>query len=80
MWCSQWEWKLNVADQHDVLIAAHFFESARQGLDRVIVIATKQVAIGLGDAFGRIEQAFAVGIISRPGNQGLSPQPRPHRA
>ena len=58
------------AAQHDhVVIALHVLEGARQLLGRVAVVAGEPLAIGLDDALGRVQQAFAVGIVAGPGQQ-----------
>jgi P2-related tail formation protein len=40
-------------------------------LTGIVVIAAKQITVGFGDALGRIEQAFTVGIITRPGDESF---------
>jgi hypothetical protein len=59
------------AAQHDhVVVALHVLEGARQLLGRIAVIAGEPLAIGLDDAFGGVQQAFAVRIVAGPGQQG----------
>ncbi len=61
------------AAQHDhVIVASHIFKDTIENVGRILVVAGKIFAIGLGDATRRVVQAFTVGIVSGPRNQ------RPH--
>ena len=60
----------DVLQDHQFVITADLFEGALQIFARVGMIALKQLAIGFGHALWRVQQAFAVGIVARPADQG----------
>ena len=61
--------ELDVAEHHDIVIASHFVEGAREHLERVLAIAREELVIGRSDAAWRLAQALAVGIIASIGDQ-----------
>ena len=62
----------DVAHQNHFAIAFDLFEDGVENGGGVLRIARENFLIGLGDARGRVAQAFAGRIVSRPGQQ------RPH--
>ena len=65
--------KGDVAQQHDLVIAADLFEGARQMDRRILAIAAAIFLPRPRDPLGRVEQALARRIVARPFDQ------RPHR-
>src|SRR3546814_4724558 len=63
----------NIAQQHDLVIAADLFESAGQMNRRVLDIAVAIFLPRARDALRRVAQPFARGIVAGPFDQ------RPHR-
>jgi hypothetical protein len=61
---------VDAAQHHHVVIALHVLEGARKLLGRIAVIAGEPLAIGVDHALGRVEQAFTVGVVAGPGQQG----------
>ncbi len=59
----------DIAHQNDVVIAADLGKGRFQHSLGVFFVAREKFAIGVGDAARRIDQPFAVGVISRPGDQ-----------
>jgi hypothetical protein len=52
----------NVAQQHDLVVAAHLVEGAGEVRHRVFVIAAEILAIGARDPARRVEQPLALGV------------------
>jgi NifU-like protein involved in Fe-S cluster formation len=59
----------DVADEDHVLVAVDLLEDALEHVARVLAIALVELAIGLGDALRRIEQALPRRIVARPADQ-----------
>jgi hypothetical protein len=59
----------NVFHQHHVVIAGDFLEGAAEHVLGGKVIAGEELAIGLGDAFRRIDEALALRIVAGPAEQ-----------
>src|SRR5690606_23976599 len=62
--------ELDVAQHDHLVVAADLLEGALEVLARVLAIAAEPVAVGIDHALGRVEQAFARGIIAGPAQQG----------
>ncbi len=57
--------------QHDhVVVALHVLEHPRQLLGRIGLVAVEPLAVGVDHAARRVEQAFTVGVVTGPGDQG----------
>ena len=69
MWCSQCAVDVDVLEHDDVVVTMHFVERTREILGRVLVIAREPFRESVDHARRRIDQAFAVGIVARPGDQ-----------
>ncbi len=63
---------LDVAQHDDVVIALHVLEGAREIFHRVFGIAGKPLLVGIHDALGRVDQAFALRVVSGPCDQGAN--------
>ena len=63
----------DVAHQHEIVIGADLAEGAVEHVGRQLAISAVKLVVGVDDAPRRVEQAFAVGIVARIGDQ------RPHR-
>ena len=61
--------ELDVAQHDQIVVTADIHEGARQRFRRIVVIARKILPKGLGDAFWRVEQSLAAGVIAGPGEQ-----------
>src|SRR5579884_4336450 len=72
--------KTNVAQDHDLVVAADLLEGALEIIPRIVVIAGKPFLIGAHDTRRRGSQAFAVRVVARPlnectrGSLGLGPR------
>ena len=62
--------ELDVLDQDEVVIAAGLAEGAVEHLGRAGAVAFVDFLIGVDDALGRIEHAFARGVVAGKGDQG----------
>src|SRR5918993_778905 len=60
----------NVLQQHDLVIAADLVEGPAEVDRRVLLVAASIFLPRLGNTPRRIEQAFAVGIVARPADEG----------
>ena len=69
MWCSQCELKLMSLHQHEIVVAAGLAEGAVEHLHRAFAIALVEFLVGADHALGRVQQAFAVGIVAGIGDQ-----------
>jgi hypothetical protein len=54
----------DVAQQHDLVVAADLLEGPLQVLARIIEIACEPLLVGARDAPWRSDQGFAIGIIA----------------
>ena len=63
--------ELDVANQHEIIIAGGFAESAVEHLGRALMIALVQFVIGFDDAARRIDQALAGRILADIIEQGI---------
>ena len=61
---------LDVLEEHDVVVALNVLEDAAQFLGRIGAVALEPVAIGIDDALGSVDDAFAAGIVAGPGDEG----------
>ena len=61
---------VDVAQHDDVVIALHVLEGAGEVFAGVFAIALEPFLIGVDDAAGGVDQAFALGIVAGPGDQG----------
>ena len=61
---------IDVAEHDDVVIALHVVEGAGEVFARVFAIALEPFAIGVDDAAGGVDQAFALGVVAGPGDEG----------
>ena len=59
----------DVLQQHDLVIAAHFLENSRQMDRRILAVALAIFLPRARHALGRVEQAFAAGIVAGPAEQ-----------
>ncbi len=59
----------DVAQQDDFVIAFDFLEGPLQQADRIDLVAGEQLAIGAGDAGGRVAQALARRVVAGPAEQ-----------
>src|SRR5690606_35957584 len=60
----------NVLEDNHFIIAIGFFEGPLQHQRRIDFVSTEVLAVGLGDAAWRIQQALSRRIIARPADQG----------
>src|SRR5258708_18903016 len=60
----------DVADQHELIVLADLGEGAVEQLGRAFAIAAIELAIGVDDTPGRLDQAFALRTIAGKGDQG----------
>ena len=60
---------LDVAQHDDIVIALHILEGAREILHRIFRIAGEPFPVGVDDALGRVDHAFALGVVPGPGNE-----------
>src|SRR5690348_16649586 len=59
----------DVLQQHDLVISADLFEGAVEMYRRVLGVPLGIFAPSAGDSARRVEQPFAVGIVTRPADQ-----------
>src|ERR1700759_3306332 len=56
----EWRGELDVADQHEVVIAGRLTEGAVEHLGRALVVALIEFVEGLDHPAGRVEQSLAI--------------------
>ena len=61
--------ELDVAQHDEFVVALDFLEGARQVLLGIQRVAAEPVLVGLDHALGRVEQAFARGVLAGPAQQ-----------
>jgi hypothetical protein len=62
------EW--DVLEQHNLVVAADFMENTREVIGRIFEVALAIFLPRARNALGRIEQAFALGIVACPAEDG----------
>ncbi len=60
----------DVAQHHQLVVAADLLEGALQIFARVDLIAGEHLLIAAGHPCGRVDQPLALGIVARPTDQG----------
>src|SRR5262249_54469 len=59
----------DVAHQHEVVVAADLVEGAVEHLGRALAIPAIKLLVGVDDALGSLDQAFARRVVARKGDQ-----------
>src|SRR6266540_235933 len=59
----------DIAHQHEVVVFPDLAEGAVEYLGRAFAIAAIELFVGVDHALGRVEQAFALRVIARKGDQ-----------
>ena len=62
--------ELDVAQHDQLVVTADFLEGARKVFVGIQAVATEPVRVRLGDTLGGVDQAFAGGVLTGPGEQG----------
>src|SRR5689334_309228 len=70
MWVLAMTLEANVAQHHHLVITVNLLERFLQDLGGILAIAAKVFLERANDARRRIDQAFALGIVARPANDG----------
>jgi hypothetical protein len=63
--------ELDVADQHEIIVAGGFTKSAGQHLRRALMIALVEFVEGLDHPARGIDQTFAAGVFADIAEQGV---------
>ena len=61
--------KVDVAQQHHLVIAIGLFEGTREHVDRICIVSGEELFIGSGDSIRRAQQALTIGIVAGPSQQ-----------
>ncbi len=61
--------ELDVAHEDHVVVAFDFLEHRAENVVGILMIAAEELFVGLHHALGRVQKAFAPGIVADPAKQ-----------